>query len=295
MNYTDNFELKLPESSDIVNPLINDNQNYIKIDQQMKANADSSVSTATELKSGTIHALTRDNEDASVFRFTATSNYDAGDTFTVDGVPVTALLPNGTSLGQGAYIVGGTVMCSLVGTLLTVYTYKTEPITPSIIENTIFPTIADMIYPVGAIYMSTNSTTPDTLFGGTWVQIKDSFLLACGDRHNNGDVGGAENIALTEAQLPQHRHSIPALSGTAGSTNSAHRHVIYSSGEQAAYGQGSYSSNLDGSSITKYTGTDGAHSHSVTTTASNTGYTGSGNAHDNMPPYLAVYCWRRTA
>lgn len=295
MNYTDNYELKLPESSDIVNPLINDNQNYIKIDQQMKDNADASVSTATELKSGTIHALTRDNEDASVFRFTATSNYDAGDTFTVDGVPVTALLPNGASLGQSAFVIGGTVLCSLVGTLLTVYTYKNEPITPSIIENTIFPTIADLIYPVGSIYMSTNSTSPATLFGGTWTQIKDSFLLACGDTYANGTTGGSASVSLTEAQLPQHRHTIPALSGTAASAGSHSHQILLSdtggAGWDFTYGNSpSYSCRIQGSS-----GSAGAHTHSVTTTASNTGYIGSGNGHNNMPPYLAVYCWRRTA
>ena len=41
--------------------------------------------------------------------------------------------------------------------------------------------ILNIIYPVGSIYMSTNSTNPSTLFGGTWKQIKDRFLLACGD------------------------------------------------------------------------------------------------------------------
>lgn len=57
-----------------------------------------------------------------MFKFTAVSNYTSGDTFTVDGVQVTALLTSGEALGTGAYIIGSEVLCSLKDTLLTVYT-----------------------------------------------------------------------------------------------------------------------------------------------------------------------------
>lgn len=123
MIQTEHFELNIVEGSDIVNPLVIDNPNYEKIDAQMFANQNGTVGTATELTSNTIHALTRANGNTNMFRFTATSNYNLGDTFTVDGVNVTALLPNGKTLGDKAYIIGGTVLCSLVGTLLTIYTF----------------------------------------------------------------------------------------------------------------------------------------------------------------------------
>ena len=116
------YELKLVEGSDIVNPLVIDRPNYETIDGVMYENESKSIGNATELKSGTIHALTRTKGNQRFFCFTATSNYDAGDTFTVDSVPVTALLPNGTALPDNAYVVNGTVLCSLIGTLLTVYT-----------------------------------------------------------------------------------------------------------------------------------------------------------------------------
>lgn len=116
------YELKLVEGSDIVNPLVIDRPNYEAIDGVMYENESKSVGSATELKSGTIHALTRSKGNQRFFCFTATSNYEAGDTFTVDSVPVTALLPNGTSLPDMAYVINGTVLCSLIGTLLTVYT-----------------------------------------------------------------------------------------------------------------------------------------------------------------------------
>lgn len=122
MTTSEHFDLNLIEGSDIVNPLVIDKPNYEKIDAQMFENQSASIGTATELTTGSIHAITRELGNTNMFRFTATSNYTLGDTFTVDGVSVTALLPNGTALPDHAYVVGGTVLCSLVGTLLTVYT-----------------------------------------------------------------------------------------------------------------------------------------------------------------------------
>lgn len=121
MNTTTNFELQTYEADDIVNVMTVDKSNIEKIDEVMKANQLSGIGTATELKSGSVHAITRANGDVSVFRFTATSNFTAGDTFVVDTTQVTALLPSGESLGTGAYVIGAEVLCSLRDTLLTVY------------------------------------------------------------------------------------------------------------------------------------------------------------------------------
>ena len=62
-------------------------------------------------------------------------------------------------------------------------------------------TIYNAIYPVGSIYMSVNSTSPQTLFGGTWEQIKDTFLLASGTSYSNGATGGS-----ADAVVVQHNH-----------------------------------------------------------------------------------------
>lgn len=122
MLQSEHYELKLVEGSDIVNPLVIDRPNYEAIDGIMYGNESQAIGNATELKSGTIHAINRSKGNQRFFIFTATSNYELGDTFTVDSVPVTALMPNGTALPNMAYVVNGTVLCSLVGTLLTVYT-----------------------------------------------------------------------------------------------------------------------------------------------------------------------------
>nr|DAO44893.1 MAG TPA: hypothetical protein [Caudoviricetes sp.] len=122
MRKTTNFELNIAEGSDRYNHLTVDNPNYEKIDATMKENEDNAVQTATELKSGTVHAITRNKPNASMFRFVATSDYTSGETFTVDGQQVTALLPNGATLGTGAYHINANVLCCLVGTNMTVYT-----------------------------------------------------------------------------------------------------------------------------------------------------------------------------
>lgn len=125
MRHSENYELNLVEGSDIVNPLVQDVPNYEAIDAAMFDNKEHSVGVATELKTGTVHSLTRQNEDAAVFRFTATSDYTVGDTFEVDGVQVSALLVDGTTLPNRCYIIGSEVLASLKGTLLTVYANRT--------------------------------------------------------------------------------------------------------------------------------------------------------------------------
>ena len=121
MTTTTYYDLNIVEGSDIVNPLIVDNPNYAKIDEVMHDNAVAGVTLATEIANATVHAITRENSDCAVIRFIATSRWKAGDTATVDGVPVTALLPSGETLPDGAYVINANVLCILTGTNLTVY------------------------------------------------------------------------------------------------------------------------------------------------------------------------------
>lgn len=126
MRESEHFNLFLAEGSDIVNPLVQDVENYENIDAQMFKNQNAGVQNATELKSGTVHAITRSVPDAQFITFTATSNYTAGETFTVDGVQVSALTVGGETLPTGAYVINSQVLCVLKGTLLTFYGVGTE-------------------------------------------------------------------------------------------------------------------------------------------------------------------------
>ena len=121
MTTTTYYNLNIVEGTDIVNPLIVDNPNYEKIDETMHNNAVAGVTLATEIANATVHAITRENSDCAVIRFIATSEWKAGDTATVDGVPVTVILPSGETLPDGAYVINANVLCILTGTNLTVY------------------------------------------------------------------------------------------------------------------------------------------------------------------------------
>lgn len=110
-------------------------------------------------------------------------------------------------------------------------------------------------YPVGSIYMSVNSADPSTLFGGTWERIKDVFLLAASDTYAAGSTGGEATHVLTVNEMPSHAHSAAVAANS-----------------------------VPGG----YDRPGGAKSGS-------TSYAGGGQAHNNMPPYLAVYVWKRVA
>lgn len=155
--------------------------------------------------------------------------------------------------------------------------------------------ILQSLYPVGSIYMSVNSTNPSTTFGGTWVQLKDRFLLGAGSSYTNGATGGAATVTLTTSQMPSHTHTFTGSSATTSSAGS-HTHKI---GRDIDGGSGSsrytvHNEGTSGADGTSSTGSAGAHTHTLTAKGTNAS-TGGGGSHNNMPPYLVVYMWKRTA
>lgn len=124
------------------------------------------------------------------------------------------------------------------------------------------PTTIDplSLMPVGYVYISASSTSPQVMFGGTWEQITGRFLLAADSTYAAGTTGGEATHVLTEAEMPRHRHSVTARSAN-GSTSPQIESFAAGDSARTCY----------------------------------TNYAGSGAAHNNMPPYLAVYMWIRTA
>lgn len=120
MGTTTNYGYNVPVGSNNVNLLPQMAANFPMIDSDLKAVSNAAVGTATELLTGTVHALTRSDTARNIFHFTATANFEAGETFEVDGVQVTAKTPDGQNLSTGAYVINSSVLCILDGTLLTV-------------------------------------------------------------------------------------------------------------------------------------------------------------------------------
>lgn len=134
----------------------------------------------------------------------------------------------------------------------------------------------NMVYPVGSIYMSVNSTSPASLFGGTWERIKDRFLLASGDTYSAGSTGGEAQHTLTVDEMPKHAHNqtmqvsnlglasvIQKGTDGQGTTNGV-SHVYQQDWIKNGIPVGTYSIGL-------------------------------GKPHNNMPPYLVVYMWKRVS
>lgn len=161
--------------------------------------------------------------------------------------------------------------------------------------------VIDLIYPVGSVYISMGQN-PNTLFGGTWVQLSGQYLLAwSSDYGSTGGSIGTGSTTLGVEHIPGHTHSIPALSGTAASAGS-HSHANYGGANVASSGGSegveSFASRYSSfRKIEQGTYSAGAHTHSVTTTASTTGSTGSAQGHSHTTdwqPWLKVAVWKRT-
>lgn len=139
--------------------------------------------------------------------------------------------------------------------------------------------LLEYIYPVGSIYMSVNATNPATFIGGTWARITDCFLLASGNTYAPGTTGGAATVTLTTDQLPAHAHSV----------EQQYLHRLDSSDNNFAnYAAGG---SLGGWGLGTTTNNKGTTRLGIP--AFSTNNAGSTQAHNNMPPYLAVYVWQR--
>lgn len=123
--------------------------------------------------------------------------------------------------------------------------------------------------PIGSIIMGTGNNfatqaAVQAIYNGTWEQIKDVFLLAAGDTYIAGSTGGEATHTLTVNEMPKHSHNLPVDKQYGEATSTEKDRINLSSG--IAYNNG-YASND----------------------------TGASQPHNNMPPYLTVYMWRRTA
>lgn len=133
------------------------------------------------------------------------------------------------------------------------------------------------MYPVGSIYMNVTNMDPGNVFGGTWVRIKDCFLLGAGDIFPAGSTGGEAEHTLVTNEMPPHKHALTSDgAGYAWSWGGSGKTVYAPAAVAAGNGSGNQLNSKQG-------------------VYNETGATGGGQPHNNMPPYIAVYVWQRTA
>lgn len=121
MTTTTNFGFNIPDGSDNVNLLTQNYPNWTNLDAILKAIKDTGITAATATKTGTNFAVVRSDADCKFLAFVATANFVAGDTFTVDGVPVTTTTPAGTALPNGAFVINQSVLACVNGGVLTAF------------------------------------------------------------------------------------------------------------------------------------------------------------------------------
>ncbi len=129
--------------------------------------------------------------------------------------------------------------------------------------------LMDKVWPVGSIYLSLDATDPAVRFGGVWERIENAFLLAAGDGHPVGERGGAETVTLTQAQMPKHTHV----------------HNDYIQG----YVNANYRDGID----TYATPTQELAGGDRQAVQGGSSSAGGDEPHNNMPPYLSVFVWKR--
>lgn len=133
--------------------------------------------------------------------------------------------------------------------------------------------LVNKLYPVGCIYQSTSSTSPASFLGGTWERIKDKFILAAGDTYAAGKTGGEASHALTVDEMPAHRHAGIDIDN------------LYCFGWE--------NGSLTGVNFKNFYG--GTYWGNNVQNRLTSGYAGGSTAHNNMPPYLTAYIWKRIA
>lgn len=157
-----------------------------------------------------------------------------------------------------------------------------------------------------------------THYGGTsWELLTDAFLVGAGNNYNVNATGGANNVTLTESNLPSHSHTYYRSNTSTGSHTLTVSEIPSHNHTQAYDNSGGYlpsggiahsitnhtnntafsdrSADYYNNNLLSDTGGGGGHTHTITRTSVLSGFTGSGTAFSILPTYIAVYMWRRTA
>lgn len=113
--------------------------------------------------------------------------------------------------------------------------------------------------------------------------LRDRFIVGAGGSYAPGATGGASSVTLTEAQMPAHAHYFNQNTNTAG--EHSHTYSVWFQASNSGGGRAAVRSEVY-SGLTQYpTAPAGSHAHNV---QGPTDTRGSGQAHENRPPYYAL-------
>lgn len=153
--------------------------------------------------------------------------------------------------------------------------------------------LADIIYPVGAIYMTTNSANPSTMFPNTtWVAWGSGRVPVGVDVSESAFIsvektGGEITHTLTTNEMPKHKHT-----GTGLEVVGKHTGTV----SEGAVTGGTYTADFTLTSpvqVTSYS--DGKYDLTATVKVPHGIEKGGNSAHNNLQPYITCFMWKRTA
>ena len=246
------------------------------------------------------------------YQYDSGTQTESGSLAVVKGTPTsgTPSLPTYTD---------GDITAGATEAFFPLYSIEIDGITPSTpvkLFNFMSGTVS-CPWPVGSVLQMTNATNPNDVYPGTtWQEIQGMFLLGSSSGHALGTSGGAETVTLTSANMPAHTHTYDKANATSGSTTltvnqiPSHTHSFNLGQGNGSQGSGKYvvatpgnvpaglvsfTTGVSKSDANNNTGGGQAHTHSVGTSSTNSGSTGSGTAVSTMPPYKVVNMWERTA
>ena len=140
----------------------------------------------------------------------------------------------------------------------------------------------NLVYPIGAIYISINSTSPAILFGGTWEAINDRFLLSAGSSYSAGGSGGTATHA--------HNISVGKAWATIGNYSETICFAADIGGQKWKDWTASTPYYWTHNADTKLTSDQSRYESGAWTNVY-----GETDTDNNMPPYLTVYMWKRVS
>lgn len=248
-------------------------------------NANNAIKSKQDYLGQNIHETYIKNIQGNNSKLTIVKGNDASSIINIDNVP-NAIKATQDSKGQKidtTYIKN----ISVSDNTLTIYKGDGSATNLDIISF-------NQIYPVGAIYMSTVSTNPATLFKiGNWEALPAGRVLLAqgtstwGVNYSAGGTGGEDKHTLTVSESASHNHT-----GSATTSGSTHTHALTMQASHGESGNGGVPRFSDGDVWSPYKTQNlsaaGEHSHAITIHNS-----GGGQAHNNMQPYLSVYMWKR--